>query len=265
MFNFQTVATLFSIKCEVEKIEAKLDHPETGLVEIKREIRGIIHALEKFDLPFLQDIKCEVEQIEAKLDHPTTGLVEIKREIRDILKFLNKLDLSAVLTDISREVAAIEAKLDNPATGLVEIKNEIADILNTGSEFAFAMVRTTGPFVRREGLNSVVVVVLNNTSVTQTVTVTVFTFEPQCPKIPVAGSPLTVALEPFCSFTGAFDVTANNNYEVQVESQTGRGIFAFAAGRPEAATDPVFPGALFGSHVALDADFIPQLTVEADC
>jgi len=263
MFADQLI--LGQIACEVKKIEAKLDHPDTGLVEIKKEIREIEDILEKLSFPILGEIKCEVEQIEAKLDNPVTGLVEIKREIRGIEKALDRLNLSAVLASILREVRAIEAKLDNPLTGLVEIKQEIIEITAVLNSLFFAMVQTSGPVLRRSDVNSVVVAVLNNTAVAQAVIITVFTFEPQCPKIPVAGSPLAVMIEPFCSFTGAFDVTANNNFEVQVKANVDRGIYAFASGRSEAADDPVFPSDLVGANVVLSSDFRPQFTGLNDC
>ncbi|SFG09201.1 hypothetical protein SAMN05660649_00642 [Desulfotomaculum arcticum] len=247
------------IRCEVKMIEDKLDHPDTGLVEIKREIRDIEKKLDTIKYPSLEDIKCEVKKIEAKLDHPATGLVEIKKEIREIEKILKQLGVvTAILVDIKREVRAIEAKLDDPQTGLVEIKREIGDIQNTLNMQFSTTIRTSGPVQRRINVNSVVVVALNNTNTLQTVTITVFIFDPDSPKVPAPGSPITVVIEPFSSFTGVFDVTAKQNFEVQVESKVGMGIFLFAAGRSQKANDPVFPSTQVGANTILNADFVPQ-------
>ena len=210
--------TLRQIKCEIQRIEDKLDQPDTGLAEIKREIRAIISKLRSIRIPsgILQEILFEVRRIEDKLDHPTTGLVEIKREIR-----------------------VIEKVLDAP--------------------FSLVKLRTSGPVPRRTGTNSIVVVVLNNTCAPQTVTINVFGFEPQCPKFDVPGSPLTVTIDPACSFSAAFDVTVSNNFEVQVKTNIDKGILVWSGGRSEPATSPVFPSRLFGVNIVLNALFIQQL------
>ncbi len=214
--------TLRQIKCEVRKIEDKLDHPDTGLVEIKREIRSIENKLGFQNIPagILDDILCEIRRIEDKLDHPTTGLVEIKREIR-----------------------SIENKLGIPVSELVR-------------------VRTSGPVQRRLDVNSVIVVALNNTDVSQSVTISVFGFEPQCPKINVPNSPFTVVIEPQCSHTEVFDVTVSNNFEVQIEAEVSQGIFVYAGGRNETAEEPVFPSTLVGANIVLNAAFTPQFVID---
>jgi len=127
---------LHSIDGTVNSIEDKLDDPDTGLAEIKAEIR-VIEGNVTSPIFGLAAIKAVIEELElgvdltpvlTRLDDPLTGLEEIKREVRLIEEAVLALDLEIDLTLIITQLGVIKGMLADPATGLVEIKAEIASI-----------------------------------------------------------------------------------------------------------------------------------------
>jgi archaellum component FlaC len=222
---------LEQIRAEVAAIEAKLDNPHTGLVEIKTEVAAIEAALASPHTG-LVEIKTEVAAIEAALASPHNGLAEIKTE-----------------------VAAIEAAVANPHTGLAEIKAEIVQIL--GLVGGGALVRTSGPVDSGNGAHSILVTVLNNTALPQTVTINVFNATPPGPKANVTGSPVTVILGLSGSTTQKFDISGVDVFEVQVTASSPTGILLFAAARTEAVTAPIPASHFLPENTILNEDFVP--------
>lgn len=254
------------IRNMLEDIEDKLDNPQFGLREIKREIKAIE---DKLDSPSwgLIEIKNEIKEIENKLDHPETGLGHIKKEIRDIedkldspsfglmeikneLKEIeNKLDNpNGGLPDIKMEIRDIEAKLDSPNFGLAEIKREIREIEEKLDRLVPPSgdgVLTTGPVVADNTASSLVVKVENVTNATITVVVTVFDIG-TCPNPRTVFATTTLTIQAKCARSFIFDKPPLE-YEVQFSGPAGS-FTAWTATRTQGRAAPLTASVFIASN-----------------
>jgi hypothetical protein len=131
----RTWEVLQGIDTGAANIEAKLDDPATGLVEIKREVANIEANLTSPDYG-LGEIKNEVRSIEGKLDNSTYGLARLDTELDGIQNNLTSPTYG--LAAIEGLVDDVEPRLgsfppsgrswSDVAAALADIKTEIEEI-----------------------------------------------------------------------------------------------------------------------------------------
>lgn len=152
-------------------------------------------------------------------------------------------------------IIIIKLLLDKKS-GLKEIKKEIMDIEEKLDQFVpVGNILTTGPVVTDVTASSLVVKILNNTGMTQTVAVTVFDIT-ECPKEVFATE--TFELDPKCSDFSIFDANLPVQYEVQFEGMEP-GVYAWTATRTQAAAPPLMASNFVAANTFRHQELVPQL------
>ena len=183
---------LLEIKNEVRDIECKLDNPEYGLAEIKREVRDI----------------------EDKLDNPEYGLAEIKAEVRQIL----------------------EECCDGNGNGPVDEE-----------------AQTSGPMFKANQASSVIVQVLNYFSESVEVSISVLNLPLSGTKEDVPGSPVTVTIDADETFAQAFDISDSVAYEVQIFTDNPQWVRYWSGSRTQPANVALTASTILPENIVLHA------------
>ncbi len=275
--NHQLLALLAAIKGIVLKIECKMDDPNSGLAEIKNEVRDIEDALDnpRYGLREIYDAvddiakalkELELEEVLALLGCIDAEIAQIScklgdcgrpdHEILDALEAIRRIlcNPETGLGEIKAEVAGALRLLNDPGAGLVEIKAEVRQILEAQRGSTLHLV--SGPVIRGNGGNSLVIVVTNTDASTQEVLVEGSGLLPVQGQLP--GSPQIIAVPPTESAAVIFELPAEITvFETRIHFAVPDSVTVFSAARTQAAADPLEGSVLLPENTIRNAEYKP--------